>query len=29
MKIITRSAEETIALGERIGKLLHGGDVIA
>lgn len=29
MRFITRSAEETIALGERIGRLLHGGDVIA
>lgn len=29
MKTITRSAEETVALGERIGALLHGGEVIA
>lgn len=29
MKIITRSAEETIALGKKIGGLLRGGDVIA
>lgn len=29
MKIMTRSAEETVALGERIGALLHGGEVIA
>ncbi|MCR5816776.1 MAG: tRNA (adenosine(37)-N6)-threonylcarbamoyltransferase complex ATPase subunit type 1 TsaE [Ruminococcus sp.] len=28
-EIITHSPEETIALGERIGKLLKGGDVIA
>jgi len=28
-QIITHSPEETIALGERIGRLLHGGDVIA
>ena len=27
--IITRSPEETIALGERIGALLRGGEVIA
>lgn len=29
MRFITRSAEETISLGERIGSLLKGGDVIA
>lgn len=29
MRFITRSAEETISLGERIGRLLKGGDVIA
>lgn len=29
MKITTHSAAETVALGERIGARLHGGDVIA
>ncbi len=29
LKFVTDSAEETIALGEKIGKLLHGGEVIA
>lgn len=29
VEIITRSAEETIELGERIGRKLRGGDVIA
>ena len=29
MTIITRSPEETIALGEKIGALLRGGEVIA
>lgn len=29
MKFITRSAEETVALAEKIGKLLKGGEIIA
>ncbi len=29
MKIITRSADETIALGEKIGARLRGGDIVA
>ncbi len=29
MRFVTNSAEETVALGERIGRLLHGGEVIA
>ncbi len=29
MTIITHSAEQTIALGEKIGELLRGGEVIA
>ncbi len=29
MKKITRSAEETIAFAEKIGRLLHAGDVVA
>ena len=29
MRFVTNSAEETIALGEKIGRLLTGGEVIA
>lgn len=29
MKIVTRSAEQTIALGEKLGALLSGGEIIA
>ena len=29
MKIVTRSAEQTIALGEKLGALLGGGEIIA
>jgi tRNA threonylcarbamoyladenosine biosynthesis protein TsaE len=29
MKLVSRSAEETQALGERLGSLLGGGDVVA
>lgn len=29
MKLISKSAEETIGLGERIGRLIKGGDIVA
>ena len=29
MRFVTNSAEETVALGEKIGRLLRGGEVIA